>query len=64
MFYPWFVSLKIQEEERDTLNNVLCVPIIQTYVEPKKKNKEKEKEKEKGKPFISISPPALVLYQI
>jgi hypothetical protein len=30
----------------------------------KKKKKEKEKEKEKGKPFISISPPALVLYQI
>jgi len=47
MFYPWFVSLKIQEEERDTLNNVLCVPIIESYVERKKKKKKKNKKKNK-----------------
>jgi len=39
-------------------------PLFKSMCIQKKKKKEKEKEKEKGKPFISISPPALVLYQI
>jgi len=57
MFYPWFVSLKIQEEERDTLNNVLWVPIIEPNGERKKKKKRKRKRKRKRQAIYKHFPP-------